>query len=121
MQDDKGETHSEINLEVEEPDAEQEADDDADARGKVLGDVVGVIDAERRQDAADGLEHDRGPDNPIVALEEAVAGDILAILEDDTSKRGEERVEGQLNVARPDSGGSGRVLEHLLKVHACES
>jgi hypothetical protein len=80
-------------LEVEEEDAEEKTDDDADAGGKVLGDVVGVVDAQRGQHAADGLEDDGSPHDAVVSVEETVLGNLGPVVDDDADdERREKRV-----------------------------
>lgn len=107
---------------LERPDAHNKAYDDADARGKVLDNVVGVADDEAGNEAARGLQHDGGPDDGVVALEEAVLADARAVLPHDAAEEGgDERVEAELDVAHPDAGLRGALLEQLLEVDAREA
>lgn len=74
-------------IEVEEPDAKDKTDDNADAGSEILGDVIGVVDTKRRQDATNSLENNGSPDDTAVAVEEAVLGNFGPILEDDADEQ----------------------------------
>lgn len=65
---------------AEETDTEQEADNDANARSEVLGDIVRIIDAERRKNTTTGLQDDQCPHNPVIAIEKAMLRNLLAVL-----------------------------------------
>lgn len=84
----QGTTYREIDGKAKDEHAKDEANNDANAGGKVLGDVVGVADAERREDAADSLEDDGKPHNAVIAVEESVLGNLVAIVDDDPNKKG---------------------------------
>lgn len=79
-------TYRQIDIYVEENDTEEKADNDADASREVLGDVVCVINAERREDAAARLKHDQDPNHPVVPVEKAMLSNFLAILVNDADQ-----------------------------------
>jgi len=117
-----GDTYIPRNPKLEEPHAHQHTEHDAAPRREVLGDVIRVVDAQRDQHAAQRLEpHGRAHDG-VVAREEAQAADGRAVGVDDSQQGRDERVEGELHVARPHGhgggGGGGGRLEHLLEVDA---
>lgn len=56
-------THKQRDVHVEEDHTREEADQDRDARGKVLRDVVRVVDHKRDQYAASGLHQHVRPHN----------------------------------------------------------
>jgi len=68
------------------------------------------------------MEHNGRPDNPVVPVKEAVDRNVAALFPPNADNEGrEERVEGKLDVARPDGNRRRAVLEDLLKVHAVET
>ena len=88
--------------EIKEPDADAQTDQDADSHGKALGNVVGILDAQRHQYTPKRLNSNREPHEPVVADEESMLGDLLAINEHDSDEQcWEERVECQLHVPDP--------------------
>lgn len=86
-----GRPYRERDAKVEEPHAEDEADDNANASCKVLRDVVCILNAQRREDAPDCLQDDGCPHDPIVAVEEAMLEDLLAIFPDNAHEQGREQ------------------------------
>jgi len=67
-------------LKFEQCHAHNAANDDGNARGKILGNVVCVVDDKRNNDTAHGLTDDGCPYDPIVACKKASLCDGLAVL-----------------------------------------
>lgn len=106
--------------EVEERDGRKERDDDAEAGREALEDVVRVLDHQRGEQPAEHLHRDRRPRPHPKVLEqlepEPARRRGRLPREDDGEQRGEQREQGQLDVAHPEV--CLRVLEDHLKVDA---
>ena len=75
-------------IKVKEDKARKAAQDHADANSKILGNVVGVEDAKRCDNAAKGLDSNRKNHDPVVARKEAIFGHVFAVQEDDADEEG---------------------------------
>lgn len=118
----KKKTHRRGHVKVKEEDAEHAANDNANAGSKVLGNVVGVVDADGGQQSSNCLEDNGSPNDAVVPVKEPVLRNLLTIVVDDTDEEGrEKRIEGELNVASPNRHVGRGVLEHLLKVNTGHS
>ena len=116
------ETHCDGDWKLKHPHANKEAHHDTDACSKVLNNVVSITNHNACDKAASSLEYNRCPDNPVVALEEAMLHDATAILPNDAAKeRRQERVNAELNVANPDTRLMRAFFEDLFKVNASEA
>jgi hypothetical protein len=75
-------------LKVKKPDTNAQTDQDADADGKALGNVVGISNAKRYEDASQCLRSYSDPHDPIVAAEESVLSNVLTVDKDYADEEG---------------------------------
>lgn len=77
-------------LKVKKPDTDAQADQDAYANGEALGNVVGVSNAKRYENASQCLESYSDPHDPIITAEESVSSNVLTVDKDHTNEEGGE-------------------------------
>lgn len=77
-------------LKVKKPDTNAQADQDAYANGEALGNVVGISNTKRYEDASQCLESYSDPNDPIVTAEESILSNVLTVDKDHADEEGRE-------------------------------